>query len=85
MHANARGVMPLVELDPGLPVSPVRGLANQGTRTFLGPQPETMDKLIAGAVTKEEAQLLVERFWAGTLRRAVIEGNIEAGCVMAGP
>jgi enoyl-[acyl-carrier protein] reductase II len=28
--------------------------------------------------------LLVERFWAGALRRAVIEGDIETGSVMAG-
>ena len=47
-------------------------------------QAETRDKLLAGTVTKEEAQLLVERFWAGALRRAVIEGDIETGSVMAG-
>ena len=35
-------------------------------------------------MTKEEAQLLVERFWAGALRRAVIDGDIETGSVMAG-
>jgi enoyl-[acyl-carrier protein] reductase II len=40
--------------------------------------------LLAGEVTKEEAQLLVERFWAGALRRAVIDGDIETGSVMAG-
>ena len=28
--------------------------------------------------------MLVERFWAGALRRAVIEGDIETGSVMAG-
>jgi enoyl-[acyl-carrier protein] reductase II len=27
---------------------------------------------------------LVERFWAGALRRAVIDGDIETGSVMAG-
>ena len=39
---------------------------------------------MAGSVTKEEAQLLVERFWAGALRGAVIDGDIETGSVMAG-
>jgi enoyl-[acyl-carrier protein] reductase II len=84
VHANARDAMPSVELDPRLPVIPVRGLVNDGTRKFLEHQAETRDKLLAGSVTKEEAQLLVERFWAGALRRAVIDGDIETGSVMAG-
>ena len=84
VHANARDAMPSVELDPRLPVIPVRGLVNDGTKRFIQHQTETRDKLLAGEVTKEEAQLLVERFWAGALRRAVIEGDIETGSVMAG-
>jgi enoyl-[acyl-carrier protein] reductase II len=31
-----------------------------------------------------EAQLRIEHFWAGALRRAVIEGDVESGSVMAG-
>jgi enoyl-[acyl-carrier protein] reductase II len=84
VRANARDAMPSVELDPRLPVIPVRGLINDGTKKFLAHQAETRDRLVAGEVTKEEAQLLVERFWAGALRRAVIEGDIETGSVMAG-
>jgi enoyl-[acyl-carrier protein] reductase II len=84
VHANARDAMPSVELDPRLPVIPVRGLVNDGTKKFMAHQAETRDRLVAGEVTKEEAQLLVERFWAGALRRAVIEGDIETGSVMAG-
>nr|WP_294557206.1 nitronate monooxygenase [uncultured Rhodopila sp.] len=84
VRANARDAMPSVELDPRLPVIPVRGLINEGTKKFLAHQAETRDRLVAGEVTKEEAQLLVERFWAGALRRAVIEGDIETGSVMAG-
>ena len=45
---------------------------------------ETMKEVSDIVSTKEEAQLLVERFWAGALRRAVIEGDIETGSVMAG-
>ena len=33
---------------------------------------------------KEQAQLSIEHFWAGALRRAVIEGNVDDGSVMAG-
>ena len=31
-----------------------------------------------------EAQLLIEHYWAGALRRAVIDGDIENGSLMAG-
>ncbi|MFM9568704.1 hypothetical protein, partial [Streptomyces turgidiscabies] len=31
-----------------------------------------------------EAQLQIEHFWAGALRRAVIEGDVENGSLMAG-
>jgi enoyl-[acyl-carrier protein] reductase II len=84
VQAAARDAVPSVELDSRLPVIPVRGLANEGTKKFLAHQAETRDKFLSGEITKEEAQLLVERFWAGALRRAVIEGDIETGSVMAG-
>jgi enoyl-[acyl-carrier protein] reductase II len=84
VQAAARDAVPSVELDSRLPVIPVRGLANEGTKKFLAHQAETRDKFLSGEVTKEEAQLLIERFWAGALRRAVIEGDIETGSVMAG-
>ncbi len=84
VHASARDALPSVELDPRLPVIPVRGLVNEGTKRFLAHQAETRDKFLAGTVTKEEAQLLIERFWAGALRRAAIDGDVETGSVMAG-
>jgi enoyl-[acyl-carrier protein] reductase II len=31
-----------------------------------------------------EAQLQIEHYWAGALKRAVIDGDIENGSVMAG-
>ncbi len=31
-----------------------------------------------------EAQLQIEHFWAGALRRAVIDGDVENGSLMAG-
>jgi enoyl-[acyl-carrier protein] reductase II len=31
-----------------------------------------------------EAQLQIEHYWAGALRRAVIDGDVESGSVMAG-
>ena len=31
-----------------------------------------------------EAQLQIEHYWAGALRRAVIDGDVETGSLMAG-
>jgi enoyl-[acyl-carrier protein] reductase II len=62
----------------------VRGLANAGTKRFLEHQAETLRRFQAGELTKEAAQLSIEHFWAGALRRSVIEGDVENGSVMAG-
>jgi enoyl-[acyl-carrier protein] reductase II len=82
--ANARDALPSVQLDERFPVIPVRGLVNAGTRRFMQHQAETSQRFQAGETTREEAQLSIEHFWAGALRRAVVDGDIEQGSVMAG-
>jgi enoyl-[acyl-carrier protein] reductase II len=47
-------------------------------------QAATIARVNAGALSREEGQLSIEHFWAGALRRAVIEGDVENGSVMAG-
>jgi enoyl-[acyl-carrier protein] reductase II len=84
VRAAARDALPSVQLDPRFPVIPVRGLANAGTKRFLEHQAEMLRQFQSGELTKEAAQLEIERFWAGALRRAVIDGDIEEGSVMAG-
>jgi enoyl-[acyl-carrier protein] reductase II len=84
IHAAARDAVPSVQLDPRFPVIPVRGLANEGTRRFLEFQGETVRSFLAGDVSRDEAQLTIEKFWVGALRRAVIDGDVEQGSVMAG-
>ncbi|HEY8290196.1 MAG TPA: nitronate monooxygenase [Acetobacteraceae bacterium] len=84
VRANARDAIPSVQLDERFPVIPVRGLVNEGTKRFLRHQGETRDRFQAGALSKEDAQLEIEHFWAGALRRAVIDGDVENGSVMAG-
>jgi enoyl-[acyl-carrier protein] reductase II len=84
IRANARDAVPSVQLDERFPVIPVRGLANAGTKRFLAYQAETLKKFESGELTKEGAQLSIEHFWAGALRRAVIDGDVEQGSVMAG-
>lgn len=84
LRASARDAVPSVQLDPRFPVIPVRALANEGTRLFMEKQREVIARFDAGALTKEAAQLEIEHFWAGALRRAVIEGDVTNGSVMAG-
>jgi len=84
IRAAARDALPSVQLDERFPVIPVRGLVNEGTKRFLRHQAETRDRFQSGELTKEQAQLEIEHFWAGALRRAVIDGDIESGSVMAG-
>ncbi len=84
IRAAARDAVPSVQLDERFPVIPVRGLANAGTQRFLAYQAETLRRFQAGELTREAAQLAIEHFWAGALRRAVIEGDVEQGSVMAG-
>ena len=84
IRANARDAIPSIQLDERFPVIPVRGLVNDGTKRFLDHQAQTRDRYNAGELTKEAAQLEIEHFWAGALRRAVIDGDIENGSMMAG-
>ncbi|MBV8590558.1 MAG: nitronate monooxygenase, partial [Acetobacteraceae bacterium] len=84
IRAQARDAMPSVQLDERFPVIPVRGLVNEGTKRFLEHQAHTRHRFQAGELSKEQAQLEIEQFWAGALRRAVIEGDVEYGSVMAG-
>ena len=84
VRANARDALPSVQLDARFPVIPVRGLSNAGTERFLTHQAEVIRRFQAGELTKEAAQLDIEHFWSGALRRAVIEGDVETGSVMAG-
>jgi len=84
VRANARDALPSVQLDDRFPVIPVRGLVNAGTKKFLQHQAETLKRFQDGVVTKDAAQLEIEHFWAGALRRAVVDGDVENGSVMAG-
>jgi enoyl-[acyl-carrier protein] reductase II len=83
-RAGARDAVASVQLDPRLPVIPVRALKNKGTEEFTAKQREVALLLDQGSVDMAEAQLRIEHFWAGALRRAVIDGDVENGSLMAG-
>jgi enoyl-[acyl-carrier protein] reductase II len=84
IRGAARDALPTVQLDERFPVIPVRALQNQGTKRFLEHQAETIRRFLAGEVEKAAAQLDIEHFWAGALRKAVIDGDVENGSLMAG-
>ena len=82
--ARSRDAQASVQIDPAFPVIPVRALANAATARFQQHQAEMIRRVAAGELTREAAQLAIEHFWAGALRRAVVEGDTENGSVMAG-
>jgi enoyl-[acyl-carrier protein] reductase II len=84
LRASARDAVASVQIDPRLPVIPVRALKNAGTEAFTKKQVEVARLLDEGKVDMAAAQLEIEHFWAGALRRAVIDGDVEGGSLMAG-
>ena len=84
IRGEARNAMPSAQLDPRFPVIPVRALQNGGTKNFMEAQRQAIAKFDAGELNLKEAQLEIEHFWAGALRRAVVDGDIENGSLMAG-
>ncbi|MDH5772267.1 MAG: nitronate monooxygenase [Rhodospirillaceae bacterium] len=84
IRAQARDAVSTAQLDPRFPVIPVRALANDGTRHFMEKQKEVVDRFNDGQVTLAEGQLEIEHFWVGALKRAVIDGDVENGSMMAG-
>lgn len=83
-HASAREAVASVQVDPRLPVIPVRALKNEGTAAFTAKQIEVAGQLDRKEIDMETAQLEIEKFWAGALRRAVVDGDVEGGSIMAG-
>ncbi|GEO80909.1 NAD(P)H-dependent flavin oxidoreductase [Pararhodospirillum oryzae] len=84
LRASARDAVPTVQVDPRFPVIPVRALSNKGTADFVETQRQVIDRYQRGEIDQKSAQLEIEHFWAGALRRAVIDGDVETGSLMAG-
>ncbi|HWD57510.1 MAG TPA: nitronate monooxygenase [Stellaceae bacterium] len=84
IRAAARDAMPSVQLDSRFPVIPVRALGNPATEKFTATQRAVIERFSRGELSQKDAQLEIEHFWAGALRRAVIDGDVEGGSLMAG-
>jgi enoyl-[acyl-carrier protein] reductase II len=84
IRASARDAVTSVQVDPKFPVIPVRALRNEASARFVETQHEVIARFRGGELDQKQAQLEIEHFWVGALRRAVIEGDMENGSLMAG-
>lgn len=84
IKAQARDAVVSTQLDSRFPVIPVRALVNKATKDFLDVQAKVIREYDSGDIALKEAQLKIEHYWAGALRRAVIDGDVENGSLMAG-
>jgi enoyl-[acyl-carrier protein] reductase II len=83
-RANARDAISTPQYDSKLPVVAVRSLRNKALDNFGQLQLDLLEKLNDEEIHREEAQEEVEKFWIGGLRKAVIDGDIINGSMMAG-
>ena len=84
IHANARDAQASVQIDPRFPVIPVRAISNKASEDFMNTQMSVIERFKREELSQEEAQLEIEHYWAGALRRAAIDGDVDRGSLMAG-
>jgi enoyl-[acyl-carrier protein] reductase II len=84
IRARARDAIATPQIGSELKVVAVRALRNKGLDVFSELQVDLLQKRKKGEISHAEAQYLVEDFWVGALRRAVKEGDIDFGSLMAG-
>lgn len=84
IKSEARNCQISVRLDSRFPVIPVRAIENNASRKFIEEQKKVLKLLEKNEISLKEAQLKIEHFWAGSLRKAVVDGDIENGSLMAG-
>ena len=59
-------------------------MKNNATKEFLNEQKKLLHQIENKNISLKEAQLAIEHFWAGSLKNAVINGDVQNGSVMAG-
>lgn len=84
IRARARDAVATPQISSDLRVVAVRALRNRGLDAFNKLQVDLIARRKNKEITQAEAQYEVENFWAGALHRAVEEGDIEGGSLMAG-
>jgi len=84
IKARARQAMATPQYDSRLPVVAVRAIKNRATDEFGKLQMKLLQQLEKGEISRDKAQYEVEKFWVGSLRKAVVEGDVDFGSLMAG-
>lgn len=84
LKAGGRNAIIPPQLDKKFQIIPVRALENKATEAFVEKQKEVLAKFQRGEVELINGKLSLEHFWAGALRRAVQEGDVENGSLMSG-
>ncbi|UCF71779.1 MAG: nitronate monooxygenase [candidate division WOR-3 bacterium] len=84
IRARARQAMSTPQYDSRLPVVAVRAIKNRATDEFGKLQFRLLKQLENGEITRDMAQYEVEKFWVGSLRKGVVEGDTDYGSLMAG-
>jgi enoyl-[acyl-carrier protein] reductase II len=83
-RANAREAVSTPRYDSALPVVSVRAIYNKGIKEFGKLQLELLKKLNNKEISRRDAIYEVESFWIGALRKAVQDGDVNYGSLMAG-
>ncbi len=84
IKSEARNCQVSVRLDNRFPVIPVRAIENNASKKFIDEQKKVIELLENNNISLKDAQLKIEHFWAGSLKKAVVDGDIENGSLMAG-
>jgi len=84
VRARARDAVASPAVSSDLHVVPVRAIRNRGTEEFADLQVDLLMRRRRGEISQSEAQHRVEEYWMGALRRAVQDGDVEHGSLMAG-
>lgn len=84
IQSNARSAVSTPQFDSRLPVVAVRAIYNKAHDEFSRMQFDLLSKLENNEISRQDAQMQVESFWVGSLKEAVIDGDVENGSLMAG-
>lgn len=84
IKAHARDAVATPAVGSELQVVAVRAIKNKGMDEFSELQIELIQKRRQNLISSKDAQYEVENFWEGALRKAVQEGDVERGSLMAG-
>jgi len=84
VKAKARQAVATPQYDSKLPVVAVRALKNKGSVDFGKLQLKLLRQMEDGLISRQKAQYEVEKYWMGALKKAVVEGDVNYGSLMAG-